>query len=175
MAPRGRATRPTADATRQALFDVLSHAPWSPGLAGLRVIDLFAGAGTLGLEALSRGAGFCLFVETQASARAAIAANLEALGLARAARVHRRDAAALGPRSAADGGPFALAFLDPPYGQGLGEAALQRLAHGRWLDDGAIAVLERGARDPAPRIAGFEALDLRAWGAASVAFLRHAP
>jgi 16S rRNA (guanine966-N2)-methyltransferase len=174
VAPKGQSTRPTADRTRQALFDVLEHAPWSSGLAGLRVIDLFAGSGALGLEALSRGAAFCLMVETDAAARGAIGANIEALNLFGRTRVHRRDATALGARPAADGGPFDLALIDPPYGKGLGERALGSLAAGDWLAPGALVALERGVGDPAPETPGYERLDQRTWGAARVEFLRRA-
>jgi 16S rRNA (guanine966-N2)-methyltransferase len=175
VAPKGHITRPTADRTRQALFDVLEHAPWSSGLQGRRAIDLFAGAGALGLEALSRGAAFCLFVETDETARGAIRANIEALGLFGATRVHRRDATALGVKPAGDGRPFDLAFLDPPYGLGLGEVALERLGEGGWLAPGAVAVLEHSVRDAVPPVADFQPLDERTWGAASVAFLRYSP
>jgi 16S rRNA (guanine966-N2)-methyltransferase len=172
VAPKGHSTRPTADRTRQAIFNMLEHAAWSPGLEALRVIDLFAGSGALGIEALSRGAAFCLFVERDEPARAAIRANLAALGLEDRARLDRRDAAALPARSAGDGPPFDLAFLDPPYGEGLGEAALARLAEGGWLADGALAVLERGADESAAPPAGYARVDERGWGAARVSFLR---
>lgn len=175
VAPKGQSTRPTADRTRQALFDVLAHAAWAPPVAGARVIDLFAGSGALGLEALSRGAAFALFIERAEPARAAIRANVQALRAEARTRIDRRDAAALGARSSGDGPAFDLAFLDPPYGQTLGEAALARLAQGGWLAPGALAVLERGASDPAPIPQGFEALDERAWGAARVSFLRLSP
>jgi len=175
VAPSGQGTRPTSDRARQALFDVLSHAAWAPDLEGLRVIDLFAGTGALGIEALSRGAAFCLFVETDEAARGAIRENVEALGLFGATRVHRRDATDLGPRPASAGQPFDLAFLDPPYRKGLGEKALARLAEGGWLTNGALAVLERAADEAEVEVPGFEALDARAWGAARVSFLRYTP
>ena len=175
VAPKGHQVRPTGERTCQAIFNVLEHAPWSSGVEDARVIDLFAGAGALGLEALSRGAAFCLFVETDEAARGAIRANIETLGLLGAARVHRRDATALGLKPAGDGAPFDLAFLDPPYGKGLGETALARLSAGGWLAPGAIAVAERGARDQAPAPAGYERLDEREWGAAKVSFLRYSP
>jgi 16S rRNA (guanine966-N2)-methyltransferase len=174
VAPKGQATRPTADRAREGVFNILAHAAWAPDIAGARVIDLFSGSGALGLEALSRGSEFCLFVETDAAARAAIAENLETLGLFGAARVHRRDATALGRRPAADGRPFDLAFLDPPYGKGLGERALAALADGGWLAAGAVAVLERGAEEPPLSAPGYEALEERRYGAAQVAFLRRA-
>ena len=170
--PAGSATRPTSDRARQALFDVLAHAPWAPELEGARVIDLFAGSGALGLEAMSRGASSCLFVETDEAARGAIRANLEALDLMGAARVHRRDATDLGPRPASAGAAFDLAFLDPPYGRGLGDRALTELAAHGWLAPGALCVWERAADESAPPPQGFTSLDGRTWGAARVDFLR---
>src|SRR5918997_1477168 len=145
VAPPGAGTRPTSDRARQAVFNVLEHAAWSPGVEGRRVIDLFAGSGALGLEAMSRGAAFCLFVETDETARGAIRDNVEALGLFGATRVHRRDATDLGHRPASAGPAFDLAFLDPPYGKSLGERALTQLAEGGWLAPGTVAVFERGA------------------------------
>ncbi len=177
--PAGLATRPTADRARQAVFNVLEHAAWSPGLRGARVIDLFAGSGALGLEALSRGADFCLFVETDAAARGAIRDNLEALApdgaLFGRSRIHRRDATDLGRKPAGDGAAFDLAFLDPPYARGLGERALASLAQDGWLKAGAICVFERGTEEPAPAVAGFEALDDRRYGAARVHVLKYSP
>ena len=170
--PPGMGTRPTADRVRQALFDVLAHAPWSQPFGGLRVMDLFAGSGALGLEAVSRGAAFCLFVETEAEARGAIRDNIEALGLFGKTRIHRRDAIDLGPKPAADGAPFDLAFLDPPYAKGLGEKALAGLRDGGWLAEGAVCVLERAKDEPAVDIPGFELIDERGWGPAQVLFLR---
>ena len=173
-APAGSATRPTSDRARQAIFNILEHAPWSKGLRGLRVIDLFAGSGALGFEALSRGAAFCLFVETDEAARGAIRENVDAMHLFGRTRVHRRDATQLGVRPGADGPAFDLAFLDPPYGKGLGEIALARMAEGGWLAPGAVEVFERGAEEPPFSAEGFEALDERAYGAAKVWFLRYA-
>ncbi len=175
VAPEGSTTRPTADRTRQALFNVLEHAAFAPELSGARVIDLFSGSGALGLEALSRGAAFCLFVETDAGARGAIRHNVEALGLFGATRIHRRDATDLGVKPGADGAAFDLAFLDPPYGKGLGETALAGLAKGGRLKEGALAVLEKGVAEPAPVAEAFEVLDARDWGAARVHFLRFSP
>ena len=173
-APPGEATRPTSDRARQAIFNILEHAPWSGGMRDLRVIDLFAGSGALGFEALSRGAAFCLFVETDEAARGAIRETVDSLGLFGRTRVHRRDATDLGVRPGADGPAFDLAFLDPPYGKGLGEQALARLGEGGWLQPGAILVFERGAGEPGFEVAGFEALDARDYGAAKVHFLRFA-
>jgi 16S rRNA (guanine966-N2)-methyltransferase len=171
-APEGDATRPTSERARQAIFNILEHAAWSNGVRDLRVIDLFAGSGALGFEALSRGAAFCLFVETDAAARGAIRENAEAMGQFGTTRVHRRDATDLGVRPGGDGPAFELAFLDPPYVKGLGEQALAGLATGGWLAPGAIVVFERGASEPDVSVAGFAALDARDYGAARVHFLR---
>ena len=178
-APAGEATRPTSDRARQAIFNILEHAAWSSGVRDARVIDLFAGSGALGFEALSRGAAFCLFVETDEAARGAIRENVDAMGLFGVTRVHRRDATDLGVRPGGDGPAFRLAFLDPPYGKGppygenLGEASLARLAEGGWLAPGATVVFERGSGEPDFSVAGFEALDVRDYGAARVHFLRY--
>jgi len=175
-APEGAATRPTSDRAREAVFNILEHAPWSEGIVHARVIDLFAGSGALGLEALSRGAAWCLFVETDAAARGAIRDNIEALApngdLNGRTRIHRRDAVDLGRLPAGDGEPFDLVFLDPPYGKGLGEKALAGLASGGWLKAGAVCVLERGAGEGPLEAPGYRLLDERQYGAAKAAFLR---
>ncbi|PWE17707.1 16S rRNA (guanine(966)-N(2))-methyltransferase RsmD [Marinicauda salina] len=170
-APKGRATRPTADRTREAVFNKLAHAPWSAGVAGRRVIDLFAGSGALGFEAMSRAAEFCLFVETDAAARGAIRANVETLGLWGNTRIHRRDATQLGDKPANVGPAFDLVFLDPPYGKGLGEKALARLIEGGWVAEDAVAVFEVGA-DEAPETPGWDRLDDAVHGAARVVYLK---
>ncbi|WP_297696796.1 16S rRNA (guanine(966)-N(2))-methyltransferase RsmD [Phenylobacterium sp.] len=174
-APAGAATRPTSDRARQAVFNILEHAPWSKGVRDARVIDLFAGSGALGFEALSRGAAFCLFVETDEAARGAIRENVEAMHLFGRTRVHRRNATELGVRPGADGPAFDLAFLDPPYAKGLGEIALARLAEGGWLAPGATVVFERGAGEPDFSGAGYELIDQRRYGAARAWFLRFRP
>jgi 16S rRNA (guanine966-N2)-methyltransferase len=171
-APQGEATRPTSDRARQAIFNILEHAAWSNGVRDARVIDLFAGSGALGFEALSRGAAFCLFVETEAAARGAIRENVEAMGQFGTTRVHRRDATDLGVRPGADGPAFDLAFLDPPYATGLGEIALEKLAAGGWLAPGAVVVFERGASEPDLSVPGYLPLDVRDYGAARVHFFR---
>lgn len=147
----------------------MEHAAWSDGLGGLRVIDLFAGSGALGLEALSRGAAKVLFVETDREAGDAIRFNIDAYKVDEAAKVTRRDATAMG--KAADE-PYDVAFLDPPYGSGLGELALASLVAGGWLKPDALVVFERGAGEPLTHFDGYEVLDVRRYGAASVSFLR---
>lgn len=170
-APDGKGTRPTSDRARESIFNVIAHAPWAPDLNGARVIDLFAGSGALGLEALSRGAGFCLFVETDSAARGAIRNNVETFGLFGQTRIHRRSATELGPKPAGLGTPFTFAFLDPPYHQGLTEPALASLASGNWLDPNAVIIVETG-RDESLDPASFDSLDSRVQGAARITCLR---
>lgn len=143
VAPRGADTRPTSDRLRETIFNILEHGGYP--LAGVRVLDLFAGTGALGFEALSRGAAYALFVEESAAARAAIHANIETLGLEGATKIFRRDATHLGAMPAGAGGPFELIFLDPPYGMGLVLPALESLQAGSWLSKRAILVIETGA------------------------------
>jgi 16S rRNA (guanine966-N2)-methyltransferase len=147
----------------------LEHAAWSDGVGGLRVIDVFAGSGAMGLEALSRGAAACLFVENDRDAGEAIRFNIEALKLDDRAKLIRRDATALGKGSDT---PFDIAFLDPPYKSGLGEQALASLIAGGWLKPGALIVFERGASEALIHLDGLEVLDVRRYGAASVSFLK---
>jgi len=172
VAPEGQGTRPTSDRARQAVFNVIEHASWGRNLDSARVIDLFAGSGALGFEALSRGAAFALFVETDDGARGAIRDNMEAFGLFGACRVHRRSAVDLGVRPGSAGEAFDVAFLDPPYGKGLGEQALARLIEGNWLAPGALVILERGSDEPEIETPGYERLDARDYGAARVLCLR---
>lgn len=172
VAPEGQGTRPTSDRARQAIFNVLEHAAWGEPLAGMRVMDLFAGSGALGFEAMSRGAVFALFVETDEAARGAIRENADTFGIMGATRVHRRSATDLGPRPGSDGEAFDLAFLDPPYARGMGELALKALLDGKWLAQGALVVLERGSDEPQIETPGYERLDERNYGAARVLFLR---
>lgn len=144
QAPASQATRPTTDRARETLFNMLMHAEWAPELKSARVLDLYAGSGALGLEALSRGAGFCLFVETAAPARGAIRGNIEALGLFGATRLHRRSATDLGPKPSNLGEAFDLIFMDPPYGKDLIEPTLKGLTTGGWLTKDALIIAETG-------------------------------
>ena len=137
--PQSAAIRPTADRLRESLFNVLAHAYGDP-VTDARVLDLFAGTGALGLEALSRGAAFALFVDDRAEARALIRANVEAVGAGGISRIFRRDATKLG--SVHPLPPFSLVFADPPYGMGLAESALVSACEGAWLEPDALIVVE---------------------------------
>jgi len=141
-APQSQSIRPTSDRLRESIFDILAHAYGDP-VAGANAVDLFAGTGALGLEALSRGARRLLFVDDGTEARALLRANIESLGLGGVTRVFRRDAAKLG--AAPPGEIFSLAFLDPPYGKGLASRALASLISGGWLAANALVVIEEAA------------------------------
>lgn len=168
--PSDEAIRPTSDRVREAVFNILAHGTAAVDLEGKRVIDLFAGTGALGIEAISRGAAYCLFVETGVEARGLIRTNVEALALGGVTRMFRRDATDLGPIGTM--APYDVVFLDPPYGKGLGEAALVSLATGGWLVAGATVVLEERAGVVVVLPAGFEPVDERTWGDTTVRFLR---
>ena len=170
--PDGRTTRPTSDRAREAIFNVLDHADWAPSLSGARVMDVFAGSGALGFEAMSRGAAFCLFVETDEGARGAIRDNVETFGLFGTTRVHRRDATQLGPRPGGAAEAYQFAFLDPPYGKGLEDKALACLVDGNWLSRDAVVVLERSAEDDDFATEVWEKINTKAYGAARVFFLK---
>ncbi len=169
--PANRAVRPTTDRLRETLFNILAHRYGDP-LRGARVIDLFAGTGALGLEALSRGARFALFVEMAAEPRALIRANVEACGVAGSCRILRRDATRLGAAAVA---PFDIAFLDPPYRQGLGEAALAALRDGGWLAPGALCILEEAADAGLAPPPGFTEVERRDFGESQIVLLRPQP
>ena len=167
--PKSQAIRPTADRLREALFNILVHAYGDP-VAGARVLDLFAGTGALGLEALSRGAAFALFIDDVAEARALIRENVEALGLGGMSRIFRRDATKLGAAHPVE--PFSLVFLDPPYRQGLAEKALVSAQAGGWLTPDALIVVEEAAAAGFKAPAGFEESERRRYDDTEVVFLR---
>jgi 16S rRNA (guanine966-N2)-methyltransferase len=158
VGPKSPAIRPTADRLREALFNILVHAYGDP-VSGARVLDLFAGTGALGLEALSRGAAFTLFVDDGAEARALIRANVEALGLGGVTRVFRRDATRLGAAHPVE--PFGLVFADPPYGRGHAEKALAAARDGGWLAPDALVVVEEAADAKFAAPAGFAEIERR--------------
>lgn len=169
-APKGLLTRPTSDRVRQALFNVLTHGSPRFEFEGARVLDLFAGSGALGLEALSRGARYAVFIEDDAAARGAIRRNVEALGLTGVTKIWRRDATELGPAGSLL--PFQLIFCDPPYGQGLGEQALASAVNGGWADEGAVAVLEEQADAKIVWPPPFQEIDRRRYGDTQIALAR---
>lgn len=170
VAPDGRDTRPTTDRTREALFNILAHADWAPDLEGAVVVDAFCGTGALGLEALSRGAVRCSFLDTGRPALDAVRANVAAFGEQANAAVLRADATRP-PACPPTGQPCTLAFLDPPYAKGLAPPALEGLARAGWLADGALAVVEVGEGDPLPPPTGFTVLDERRYGDTRIVFL----
>jgi 16S rRNA (guanine966-N2)-methyltransferase len=171
QSPADLAIRPTADRVREAIFNILVSRIGS--LEGKRVLDLFAGTGAMGLEALSRGAAHVVFVDTGAEARGLIRDNIEAFGAGGVAKLLRRDATALG--IAGTLGPFDLVFLDPPYGKGLGEQALVSLRDGYWLSPDATLVLEESTDVELQLPPGFTLDDRRVYGAAAVHFLSAHP
>ena len=168
-APKSQSIRPTADRLREALFNILVHAYDNP-IAGARVLDLFAGTGALGIEALSRGAAFTLFVDDGAEARALLRENVATLGLGGTSRIFRRDATKLGPAHPVE--PFALAFLDPPYGKGLAEEALASARAGGWFVPDALIVVEEAKKSAFAAPEGFAEIERRAYDDTEFVMLR---
>lgn len=166
--PEDGSIRPTADRVRESVFNILASR-LGPNFDGLRVLDLFAGTGALGLEALSRGASNVVFVDTGAEARGLIRDHIEAFGAGGVAKLLRRDATNLGP--AGTMGPVDLVFLDPPYGKGLGEKALVSAREGGWLKAETLLVLEESSDVALELPVGFSLDDRREYGAAAVHFL----
>jgi len=175
-APEGHDVRPTSDRAREALFNILQHGNFTADgispLIGARVLDVFAGSGALGLEALSRGAAHLTCIENSASARSALRANVKALGETARVTVVQADAAK--PPTAA-GPPCRLVLMDPPYRSGLAAPALAALAERGWLAEGAICVVEISAAESLDTPAGFTPLDERRYGKAKLVFLRYGP
>jgi 16S rRNA (guanine966-N2)-methyltransferase len=171
-APKSQAVRPTADRLRESVFNILTHAYGDP-VTGARVLDLFAGTGALGLEALSRGAAFALFVDDGAEARALLRENVQTLGLAAVTRIFRRDTTKLGPAHPVE--PFGLVFLDPPYGKGLAEKALTSAREGGWLTSDALIVVEEAADAKFVAPDGFEDIERRRYDDTEFTVLRLLP
>ena len=169
--PTGRSTRPTSDQTRESIFNILKHAEWAPSLNGAIVADIFAGSGALGLEAISRGAAFCLFVETEPKARGAIRDNIEAMDLFGVTRLHRRDATKLKVAPGNLRGAFTHVFMDPPYNKGMWKPVLRRLKDQGLIADDGVIILEVGAEEEDVEFRGFKIHMDRTWGAARVLFL----
>jgi 16S rRNA (guanine966-N2)-methyltransferase len=170
QAPASRAIRPTSERLRESIFDILTHRH-AGVIEGARVVDLFAGSGALGIEALSRGAKFTLFVDDGAEARALLRANVEAFALGGVTRIWRADATLLGRAPA--GPPFTLAFLDPPYDKGLAGPAMAGLIEGRWLGRGALVVVEESAKAEIDAPAALRVVHERVYGETRVVFLIH--
>jgi 16S rRNA (guanine966-N2)-methyltransferase len=170
IGPTSIATRPTSDRVRESLFNILAHGIEGFEIADARVMDLFAGTGALGLEALSRGAKFCQFVEESAEARGIIRKNADAFGAIGQCKIWKRDATDLG--RCAPQSPFELVFADPPYGQGLGEKALRALVDGAWVSAGGVVVLEESEAAIVGIVAGLTLADTRIYGAACVRIYR---
>jgi 16S rRNA (guanine966-N2)-methyltransferase len=168
LTPAGEGIRPTADRVRQTIFDVLIHGHGDP-VKDARVLDLFAGTGAFGIEAISRGAASVLFVDDGAEARGLIRGNVEAFGLTGRTRIFRRDATRLGEVGTVP--PFGLVFADPPYGRGFGEKALASAVTGGWLQPGAIVVLEEAGDAKIAPIPGLDLLETREIGDTAVHFL----
>jgi 16S rRNA (guanine966-N2)-methyltransferase len=170
-APRSQAIRPTADRLRESLFNILVHA-YDDAIGGARVLDLFAGTGALGIEALSRGAAFTLFVDDGAEARALIRENVATLGLGGTTRIFRRDATKLGPAHPIE--PFSLVFLDPPYGKNLAEQALASAHAGGWLTPDALIVVEEAKKSAFTAPQGFAEVERRAYDDTEFVLLKSA-
>lgn len=173
VTPKDARVRPTSDRVREALFNVLAHNDFGVGFTveGARVLDLFAGTGALGLEALSRGAKYVLFVDDHAESRALVRRNVEAAHATGATKIWRRDATGLSEMPANAGGPFDLVFLDPPYRKGLVELALASARDGGWLAGRALIVAEMAVDETFTVPAGFLALDERTYGDTKVVLL----
>lgn len=167
-APSDNSIRPTADRVRENLFNILSSRI-GPTFEGLHALDLFAGTGALGLEALSRGAQFVTFVEMGAEARGLIREHIETFGIGGISKLLRRDATDMGPVGNAT--PAALVFVDPPYNQGLGERAMQSALAGGWIAPDATIVLEESRSADIELGEGFELIDRRDYGSTSLHFI----
>lgn len=168
--PKAEGLRPTADRLRESLFNILMHAYGDP-VTGARVLDLFAGTGALGIEAISRGAAFVQFVDDGLEARALLRQNTEALGLGGTTRIFRRDATKLGPAHPME--PFSLVFLDPPYRKGLAEKALVSAREGGWIKPDALVIVEEAADAKFTAPQDFEELERRAYDDTELVFLRN--
>ncbi len=167
--PSSMTVRPTSDRVRESLFNVLAHGYDDP-ITGARVLDLFAGTGALGLEALSRGAAHVLFVDDSVEGRGLIRANVETLGAAGMTKVFRRDATKLG--AVHPNKPFSLVFCDPPYGKCLGEQALDSALSGGWLTPDALIVVEENVEVDFKLPDGLEELEKRVYGDTQVVFAK---
>jgi len=166
----GAHLRPTSDRVRESLFNVLTGGRYGNPIVGARVLDLFAGTGALGLEALSRGAAQVTFVDDGNKAGGLIRENIALMRAAASTKLIRRDATKLGDCRT---DPFSLMFLDPPYGKGLGAMALKAATAGGWLADDALVVWEESTAQLAP--SGFAQLDTRRYGDTHITIIQRTP
>jgi len=170
--PRSQDIRPTTDRTRESLFNILTHG-YEAAVEGRRMLDLFAGTGAVGFEALSRGALYVHFVEQSAEGCSLLRANMETLNVREQTGLSRRDATNLG--KAGEKQPFDLVFADPPYGQGLGDRALGHLALGGWIAENALVILEEN-KDVAPGPGdAYQMVEKRIFGDSAMHFYRYRP
>jgi 16S rRNA (guanine966-N2)-methyltransferase len=171
--PEDERVRPTSDRARESLFNILAHGKFAASgvspLIGARVVDAFCGTGALGFEALSRGAAHATFIDNDGAALKLVTANAKALGESANMQTYQADATKPGRATQA----CTIAFLDPPYREGLAMPALAALAANGWLADGAICIVETEARDDVMPPAGFTSEDERRYGKAKLTFLRY--
>ncbi len=163
QSPKGTGTRPTTDRTRESLFNILTH---KVQFENSRVLDLFAGTGALGLEAISRGSEFCVFIEEASNARGAIRENVEEFQLSGKTKIFRRDATRLGKIGTLK--PFDLVFADPPYRKSYGEKAARSLREGGWLQEDAIFILEEATDMFPEELRGYDLDDKRTYGETTI-------
>ena len=169
VVPNTQNIRPTTDRTRESLFNILNHSH-PEKLRDARILDVFAGTGALGLEALSRGARYCVFMELGSEGRGLLRTNIETFALTGHSKVFRRDATQPGPIGTMD--RFDTVFADPPYGKGLGEKSLVALAKNGWLKENALCILEEKRGSLPETIDGFECEDMRQFGETTVGFFK---
>ena len=172
-APKGLDVRPTSDRAREGVFNILTHSIDWPGFDGITVVDVFAGTGAYALEAMSRGAGHGVFIDSDLVSLNCAKSNAGACGEARNISALKLDATRLPPPPRAAKTPASLVFLDAPYKQNLTGTALLGLGHKGWLAPGAIVVVEVAVDEEVPLATGYEPLDERSYGAAHIAFFRY--
>ncbi len=169
---KGRDIRPTSDRARESVFNILSNGKPAVDMTGAVVLDVFAGTGALGLEALSRGARFAMFIDNNDASLALVKDNAVALGVIGQCQMLKLDAGRLGPSPRMHERPADVVFLDPPYGQGLAEPALLSLAQHGWLTPGAVLIVETEKSVSIGPLPGYGVLDVRNYGAALITFFR---
>jgi 16S rRNA (guanine966-N2)-methyltransferase len=173
--PRGDETRPTSDRVREALFSILTSRADGPALEGARVLDLYAGTGALGLEALSRGAAQVVFVERRRETLTALRANIASLGVEKETRVISRSVESVMGEAVGDLGAFDVIFADPPYADvqsGAAPRTLDRILGAGALAAGGLFVLEHASKTSSPTLKSVTCLDFRRYGDTQITFYR---